>query len=131
GSAGPASEPAHRTPQPIVAASPEIVAAAEDEAARASREHGEMLDREYPLHGLVTKTQIVVRMRAEPESAPLGWLRIGAHVRLRAEPQRTPTCASGWYELHPRGFACAGQGIDVGEAPPEAAAEIAPDLESA
>ena len=43
----------------------------------------------------------------------LGWLRVGAHVRLRGEPITTSSCATGWYEIYPRGYACAGQGIDV------------------
>src|SRR5690606_11163797 len=87
--------------------------------------------REYPLNGLVTKTQIVVRTRPEPDATIAGWLRVGAHVRLKRESTTTPTCASGWYELWPSGFACAGLGVDVREEPPEAGIELAPDRESA
>ena len=114
--------PAARAPEPPVT---------EEEAARQEREEAERLDREYPLHGLVARTQLVVRDRPEPEATPVGWLRVGAHIRLRREPTRTPTCSSGWYELAPRGFACVGQGIDIGEAPPAEDRQIAPDLASA
>lgn len=99
--------------------------------ARLDAEHEAMLDREWPRHGLLTKTQITVRDQADPESRILGWLRIGAHVRLRGEPIRTPSCSTGWYEIYPRGYACAGQGIDVTDTAPAAESTIAPDLDSA
>ncbi|MDQ3035566.1 MAG: L,D-transpeptidase [Myxococcota bacterium] len=105
--------------------------ATEEERVQRAREHDAMLDREYPLHGLVTKTQIVVRMRPEPEAAPAGWLRVGSHVRLKRDRQTTSTCASGWYELWPRGWACTGQGIEVSESAPETDREITPDTTSA
>jgi lipoprotein-anchoring transpeptidase ErfK/SrfK len=98
---------------------------------RLDAEREAMLDREWPRHGLLTKTQIIVREAADPDSRIEGWLRIGAHIRLRGEPVTTPTCASGWYQIHPRGYACAGQGIDVTDAAPEAESTMAPDLESA
>lgn len=94
--------------------------------------HEAMLDREFPLHGLVTAPQIAVRAEAAPEAPVVGWLRLGGRVRLRTERTTTPTCASGWYPLHPRGFVCAGLGVEVGEAPPGAAsADGAADVESA
>ncbi len=98
---------------------------------RLDAEREAMLDREWPRHGLLTKTQIVVRQSPDPDSRIEGWLRIGAHVRLRGEPVITPTCASGWYEIHPRGHACVGQGIDVSDAAPDDDSTMAPDLESA
>lgn len=90
------------------------------EAERAARaaEHAAMLDREWPLHGVVTGTQLTVRGEASSESVVLGWLRIGGHVRLQREPVQAPGCRTGWYRLYPRGFACAGQGIEVSETPP-------------
>jgi hypothetical protein len=117
--------PASAAPDPSV---PEAEPASEEERVVRARERAEMLDREYPLHGMVTKTQIVVRMRPEPEATPAGWLRVGAHVRLRREPRTTPTCASGWYELWPRGWACAGQGVEVTESAPAIDPAIAPDV---
>ncbi|HEY8431443.1 MAG TPA: L,D-transpeptidase [Sandaracinaceae bacterium] len=105
----------------------------EEDLARRRREaHEAMLNRDYPLHGLVTAAQIVVRREADPQAPPVGWLRLGGRVRLKREPTRTPTCSSGWYELYPRGFACAGRGIEIGETPPVApAAEAAADTSSA
>lgn len=98
---------------------------------RLAAEHDAMLDRQWPRHGLLTKTQITIRAAADPDSALLGWLRVGAHVRLRGEPITTPNCATGWYELYPRGYACAGQGIDVSDTAPAVESTIAPDLDSA
>lgn len=103
----------------------------EDERLARERVRAEMLDRDYPLHGAITKAAVVVRMQPDPESTQVGWLRIGAHVRMKRDPQQTATCRSGWYELHPRGYACAGQGIDVSETAPESASPMAPDLTSA
>lgn len=90
------------------------------------REAAAVLDRDFPLHGLVTRVQLTVRDEPNPEGRVIGWLRWGERLRLKEEATRTPTCASGWYALHPRGFACAGQGIDVGEAPPEVDDPVAP-----
>jgi hypothetical protein len=88
----------------------------------AATAHEAMLDREYPLHGLVTGLQLTVRKDPDPEASAVGWLRIGNRVRLKGPPTRTSTCNTGWYELYPKGFACAGQGIEIGDEPP--AAEI-------
>lgn len=104
----------------------------EELAERRRAAHEAMLDRHYPLHGLITRPQIVVRAAADREAQPIGWLRLGGRIRLKREPHPTSNCASGWYELYPRGFACAGEGIEVGEEPPTApAAEAAADIESA
>ncbi len=109
-------------PQEIQNAEPEVdlemSEAAMDEAAAQARE--ERINREFPLHGLVTGTQLTVREEADAESTIVGWLRAGSRVRVKQEPRRTATCSSGWYELMPRGFVCAGQGVEVGETAPEA-----------
>ncbi len=104
----------------------------EELAARRRDAHEAMLDREYPMHGLVTAAQLIIRAEADPEALEIGWLRLGGRIRAKREPVRTPNCSTGWYELYPRGFACAGQGIEIGEEPPAApAAENAADTESA
>lgn len=103
------------------------------EAERVAREaeHAAMLDREWPLHGLVTGTQLTIRAEADSESTILGWLRLGGHVRLQRDPVQAPGCRTGWYRLHPRGFACAGQGIEVSEtAPTEEQVALGPNLAS-
>ena len=101
-----------------------------EEAEQARNEHAAMLDREWPLHGLVTGTQLQIRAEANSESLVLGWLRVGTHIRLQRDPVQAGGCRSGWYRLYPRGFACAGQGIEVGETPPDEARLIGPDLAS-
>ncbi|MEZ4337168.1 MAG: L,D-transpeptidase [Sandaracinaceae bacterium] len=88
-------------------------------AARAEAELVAMLDREYPMHGMVTAAQIPVRSAADREAQVIGWLRLGGHVRARRESVTSPRCNSGWYELYPRGWACAGQGIEMTDHPPE------------
>lgn len=94
----------------------------DDAAARAL---AEMLDREYPMHGVVTAAQIPVREIADRDARAIGWLRLGGHVRARREPVAAPRCASGWYALYPRGWACAGQGIEMSETAPEHAGAAA------
>jgi hypothetical protein len=93
--------------------------------------HESMLDRDYPLHGLVTGLQLPVRREPNPESDPVGWLRIGNRVRLKTDSTRTSTCNSGWYEVYPQGFACAGQGIEIGDEPPESDLAVAPPARDA
>lgn len=73
----------------------------------------DVVDREFPLNGKITGVQLVVREKPESESPPLGWLRHDAHIRLKPNAQKSPTCSSGWYSVRPRGWACAGQGIRV------------------
>lgn len=86
----------------------------------------ETLDRQWPLHGLVTRPQLVIREEPEPEARILGWVRVGSRLRLKDEKKKTSTCASGWYPLHPRGWVCAGQGIDVAKEPPRSSFDVPP-----
>ena len=95
-----------------------------DEETRRAR--AEALDREFPLHGLVTRPSLHIKESADPEALTIGWLRWGERIRLKREPETTNTCASGWYELAPRGWACAGEGIEVGEEPPQVEDEVPP-----
>lgn len=73
---------------------------------------------DYPLYGLVTGAQLVVRKQPDPTALILGWLRRGEVVRLKPAETKTPTCRSGWHPVHPQGFACAGEGITVSEQAP-------------
>ena len=126
----PISHDAGDAPEPELAALPGE--SEEDLEARRRAAHEAMLDRDYPMHGLVTMPQIIVRAEADAQALQIGWLRLGGRVRLKREPNRTSTCATGWYELHPRGFACAGEGIEVAAEPPAApAADSAADTDSA
>lgn len=83
------------------------------------------LDREFPLHGLVTKVSLQIRQGPDPDAEVIGWLRVGERVRAAGPGTESPGCHSGWYRVAPRGFACAGQGLDLGDAPPEVE-ELAP-----
>ncbi|MEM9075016.1 MAG: L,D-transpeptidase, partial [Myxococcota bacterium] len=78
-----------------------------------------VLDEEFPLHGLVTRPQLVIRDTADREGGVVGWLRWGERVRLKEEPTHAPRCASGWYAVAPQGWVCAGQGVTVAPEPPE------------
>ncbi len=105
----------------------------ETEAERRARERAAlegMLEREFPMHGIVTAAQLRVRSEPDGEALTLGWLRLGGHVRMRREPRVAPRCATGWYELYPRGWVCAGQGVDVSESAPETTADMAADTDS-
>jgi hypothetical protein len=66
---------------------------------------------------------LTVRKSPEPGAVPLGWLRRGELVRLKPSSQATPTCSSGWHAIHPQGYACAGEGIQVSTQPPNIPAE--------
>lgn len=136
-----------------LASEPDVLPGETPEAAaeRRAREHAEMLDREWPRHGRVTRTQLTVRMEPNPDALVMGWLRIGAHIRTRGEPAPGPECSSGWVEIHPRGYVCTGAGLEVSDTPPApprsadaddegedggsedavAVSEMAPDLTSA
>ncbi len=89
------------------------------EAAREAAALAAMLDRDFPMHGIVTAAQIPVRATADREAQVIGWLRLGGHVRARRESVTSPRCSSGWFALYPRGWACAGQGIEMSDEPPE------------
>lgn len=118
--AGGASDDTRPAPEPTDAA----------ERERRARERQARIEAEFPLHGMVTRTQIIVRAEADPDSNVLGWLRAGAHVRLAAGPVTTPTCSSGWHRVHPSGWVCLGTGVDMSETPPAAELEVRPNLES-
>ncbi len=99
---------------------------AAEEAARQAR-----IAREWPLHGLVTGLQLVIRTEPNPDATTLGWLRIGSRIRLKPGATRTSTCSTGWYRVYPTGWACSGEGITVGGTPPVNALVIAPPAREA
>jgi L,D-transpeptidase catalytic domain len=99
--------------------------------ALAAIEKQKLIDEKFPLHGLVTGLQLKVRMQPDPEATVLGWLRVGSRVRLAAAPTKTPTCASGWYPVAMKGYACAGEGIEVGATPPESPIAVVPPARDA
>ncbi len=106
---------------------PEEARASEQAAERASEKPSEgpapdpYVD--FPLYGRVTGIAITARKDASPDAIPVGWLRRGETVRLKAAGQKSATCKSGWHEIHPKGFVCAGEGIEVTEAPTQVGEE--------
>jgi hypothetical protein len=89
------------------------------------------IEAEYPLHGLVTGAQLKLHDKPEPDALVLGYLRVGSRVRLAPGPTKTPTCRTGFYGIYPRGFACAGEGIEVGEQPPQSELAMNPPAQDA
>ncbi|MEM9193284.1 MAG: L,D-transpeptidase [Myxococcota bacterium] len=77
------------------------------------------LDRAYPMHGAITGVQLKVYLSPDPEGTVAGWLRVGARIRLKAEVVRRRGCSGGFQEIHPKGFVCVGDGVEVREAPIE------------
>ena len=111
---------------PSVAAPPAAGPMTPDAAAKAEQEHNAMLDREYPMHGLVTGTQIKVRLKADPDATVVGWVRVGARLRLKSSPTKARNCGSGFYALYPVGFVCAGEGVTVADAAPASPIALTP-----
>lgn len=93
---------------------------------RLEQEREAFLNEHFPKHGLVTGLQLKVRSEPDPEANVLGWLRIGSRVRLKAQEGTSATCSSGWYPLYPQGYVCAGEGVKVGDEPPESEFVVAP-----
>ncbi|MBK6811814.1 MAG: L,D-transpeptidase [Sandaracinaceae bacterium] len=107
------------------------LSAAEQEAAARAAEEQARIDAEYPSHALVTGVQLPVRAAPEPNATVIGWLRLGARVRVKTEGTPSPRCATGWHAVNPTGYACAGQGLEIGSEPPEAdASAVAADREA-
>ena len=90
-----------------------------DPAAQLEAQKQAELDHAFPLHGVVTGLQIRVRQKPDPDATTLGWLRSGSRIRLAKDPQKARNCATGFYAVAPRGYACAGEGIEVADKPPK------------
>jgi hypothetical protein len=97
---------------------------AEQERQQRERKRQQM-EKKFPLHGLVTGLQLTIRDKPDPESTAVGWLRLGSRIRLAPGPRKSPTCNTGWHRVHPRGWACVGEGIQIGSTPPPIAADAA------
>lgn len=93
---------------------------AEARAAAEAVEEQARIDAEFPGYALVTGVQLPVRAAPEPNATVIGWLRLGAVVRVKTESTPSPRCATGWHAVYPTGFACAGQGLEIDDEPPPA-----------
>jgi hypothetical protein len=85
----------------------------------------------FPLTAVVTGVQLRVRAEPSPDADILGWVRLGARLHLRDEPTPSPRCATGWYPLHPAGWVCAGEGLDLTGTATEEGESLAADVDSA
>ena len=72
-----------------------------------------LIDRMYPLHARVTGVHLALRLQPDAEAPPVGWVRMGAWLRLKEGRKRGPQCRSGWMEVHPKGWICSGQGLEI------------------
>jgi hypothetical protein len=120
GCADPAKAPASdaQTPPPA--------AAHITEQERAERGRQEVIERDFPLHGLVTSVQLKTHKSPSLRAITLGWLRMGARVRLGRDAVQTSDCARGFYPVVGSGYVCAGEGIAIGDNPPTSNLNVAP-----
>jgi lipoprotein-anchoring transpeptidase ErfK/SrfK len=118
-----ASEPSS-TPAPAAPLTP-------DEAAKAAAEHAAMLDRDWPMHGLVTGTQLKVRLKPDPDATVVGWVRVGSRLRLKKEPTKARNCSSGFFPVYPLGYVCAGEGVTVADKAPVSPIALTPPASDA
>ncbi|MDH5675875.1 MAG: L,D-transpeptidase [Myxococcales bacterium] len=89
-------------------------------AAEAARKaEAARIDADFPLHGAVTTTELRVLSEPQPEATVIGWLRIGARARLADEEKRVAGCKGGFHRLHPYGWVCKGDGMEVRKTPIE------------
>ncbi len=76
----------------------------------------------------------VTPVYSEPRdtSKKLGYLRVGAKVARSADPAGKADCPGGWYQVHPKGYVCAGEDATTDmEDPMLQAAAKRPDLKAA
>ena len=71
-------------------------------------------DADYPQYGAVTGTLLRVFTEPSEDETVVGWLRVGARVRLGAEPRRGPGCRA-YLPVHPFGWVCHAEGLEVRE----------------
>ncbi len=77
------------------------------------------IDRLYPRYGAVTTTLLKIYSEPNDESTTVGWLRIGAKVRLSAEERPGAGCRGGFAQVWPTGFVCTDEGIEARTEPIE------------
>jgi hypothetical protein len=106
-----------RQPPPALSPEDEAEAALGDEATAEERAEAR-LDARYPRYGAITGIQLRIHVSPSEEAAVVGWVRTGASVRLGAASQRGPGCRA-FVEVHPRGWLCVDEGVEVRDAPVE------------
>ena len=73
------------------------------------------LDAEFPMYGAVTGIQETVHADSNTDSAIIGWLRIGSRVRVTEAIRRGNGCEGRWRRIHPTGFVCDDDDLEVRE----------------
>ncbi|HEX2676670.1 MAG TPA: L,D-transpeptidase [Polyangiales bacterium] len=111
------SHPERKAHKPAVTAAASLPTPSAEELAAQQKQRE--IDAKFPLHGLVTGLQLKVRMQPSSDAIVVGWLRVGSRIRVAPGPTKTATCATGWYAIATQGYACAGEGIEIGDKPPE------------
>jgi hypothetical protein len=71
------------------------------------------IDRVFPLYGAVTGTRLRIYSEPSGEATVVGWLRIGARIRLAEDKSPGPECRGGFSEVWPTGWVCAAEGIET------------------
>jgi len=71
------------------------------------------IDRLFPLHGAVTGTRLRIFSEASAESTVVGWLRIGARIRLARDTSPGPECRGGYAQVWPTGWVCTAEGVET------------------
>jgi hypothetical protein len=71
------------------------------------------IDRVFPLHGAVTGAVLKIYSAADAQSTVVGWLRIGARVRLGEEKRPGRECRGGYSPIWPTGWVCVADGIEA------------------
>jgi len=93
----------------------EMVAAGASEAEIAARR----IDREFPLHAAIRGIQLRIHQQPDEDSTVVGWVRMGARVRLAGDPRSGGGCPA-FHRVHPTGWLCAREDdVRVSEEPIE------------
>lgn len=109
------NEDAESTPE-VHSAGDRAVAALPPGATLEEQAHAR-LDAEFPKHGVVTGILETVHAEPSQDATLVGWLRIGASVRLSSESRRGGGCAGVWHRIHPTGWVCDDDGLEVRDTP--------------
>ncbi|MFK7991148.1 MAG: hypothetical protein AB8I08_34335, partial [Sandaracinaceae bacterium] len=110
------NEPA--TPEAPETAADRAVAALPPTATEEDREQAR-IDAEFPKYAAIVGILATVHRAADGESPIIGWLRIGARVRVAENERRGNGCDGSWRPVHPVGYVCDDDDVDVRDEPIE------------
>jgi hypothetical protein len=104
-----AEAPASAGDRAVAALPPEATA---EDRARAR------LDADFPKHGVVTGVIETIHVEPNASATVVGWLRVGATVRLSDEARRGEGCDGRWRRVHPTGWVCDDDDLAVADGAP-------------